>query len=184
MTMSAFNKGPRTAKPSSLGTIHTEKISSGPTAKGGQGFAYEGKSALFLAAVSSMFGQKKFHAEAGAESARFVKLVKEAAVADPVWTLDFITWLRQQGNMRTSAVVASIEAASVAPANPHKVPGATGWARGLARAGIGRADEIGEALAYWQATYPGKQIPKPIKRGLADSCVNLINEFSATKYNP
>jgi hypothetical protein len=56
-------------------------------------------------------------------------------------------------------------------------------ARRLAQAGIGRLDEVGEAVAYYQATYKSKALPKPVKRGLADALVKLCNEYSAAKYN-
>lgn len=181
--MAKFNiTDKRSQTKASPGVIHTNPVSTVRTGNNAPGFAYEGKSALFLAAVSSMFGEKKFYGKAEAESARFVGLVKEVAPKDPAWMVDFITWLRQQGNMRTSAVVASVEA-SLATKGFKPDPNQTGISRRLAQAGIGRTDEIGEALAYWQATYPGKQIPKPIKRGLADACLKLINEYSASKYN-
>ncbi len=147
------------------------------------GYAFEDKTALFLLATNSFFGQDKFYEKAKASDDRFVQLVQKVTKVDPVWMLDFITWLRASGNMRANAVVASVEASLVAPANPNKAPSATGWARGLARAGIGRADEVGEALAYYSAKYGRKNPPKPLKRGLADALVKHLNEYTAAKYN-
>jgi hypothetical protein len=105
--------------------------------------------------------------------------------------LGFITWLRASGNMRANAVVASVESALVAKdarLHPDEVEllartGSKGWGRKLAQAGIGRADEIGEAMAYYQSKYPGKILPKPLKRGLADGLVQHVNEYTAAKYN-
>jgi hypothetical protein len=45
-----------------------------------------------------------------------------------------------------------------------------------------RADEPGEALAYWTATY-GRAIPKPVKHGIADAVGRLYTERSLLKYD-
>ncbi|MEU6249730.1 hypothetical protein [Glycomyces sp. NPDC047010] len=45
-----------------------------------------------------------------------------------------------------------------------------------------RADEPGEALAYWTATYR-RRIPKPVKRGIADAAARLYTEQAALKYD-
>src|SRR5688500_11724387 len=172
----AFNTANKRKVKASPGPLATEAVPTGQTGNGAPGYAYEDKSALFLLATNSFFGQKKFYESAKAGDDRFVVLVRKITQVDPVWMLEFITWLRASGNMRAGAVVASVEAALVAPANPDKAPSATGRPRGLARAGIGRADEIGEAMAYFQATYPGKSLPKPLKRGLADALVDLVHE--------
>lgn len=180
--MASFNTKDKRA-PRSAGPMATENSPSGLTGNGAPGFAYEDKSALFLLATTSFFGQDKFYAKARDEDERFIELVRKVTQADPIWALNFLTWLRASGNMRTSAVVGSIEAARVAPPNPDKAPNATGRARALAQAGIQRLDEVGEAVAYFQATYKSKKLPQPIKRGLADALVLLTNEYSAAKYN-
>jgi TROVE domain-containing protein len=171
--------------PRTPGPIATQPVPTGLTGNGAPGFAYEDKSALFLMATTSFFGQDKFYAKAPAEDERFVQLVRKVTRVDPVWMLNFITWLRENGNMRTSAVVASVEAALIAK-NPGmdkgRAPQAEGMARKLAKAGIKRADEIGEALAYYKSKHPAGQIPKPIKRGLADAFTALVNQYTAMKY--
>ncbi len=45
-----------------------------------------------------------------------------------------------------------------------------------------RADEPGEALAYWTSTY-GRAIPKPVKRGVADAIGRLYDEYGLLKYD-
>ena len=45
-----------------------------------------------------------------------------------------------------------------------------------------RADEPGEALAYWTSTY-GRAIPKPVKRGIADAVGRLYTEYGLLKYD-
>jgi hypothetical protein len=154
------------------------------TSNGAVGFSYENKSALFLLATNSMFGQDKFYESAKQADDRFVKLVREVAKVDPMWMFGFIGWLRNTGNMRTAAVVASVEAALVLKNVPlvQVAAGDQGWSRKLAKAGLGRADEVGEAVAYYFSKYPNTQIPKPLKRGWADAMTELFNEYTAMKY--
>ncbi|MEN3540995.1 hypothetical protein AAH991_38180 [Microbispora sp. ZYX-F-249] len=45
-----------------------------------------------------------------------------------------------------------------------------------------RADEPGEALAYWTSRY-GRAVPKPVKRGIADAVRRLYTERSPVKYD-
>lgn len=173
--------------PRSPGPLGTSPTPDTRTGNGAVGFSYEDKSALFLLATNSMFGQDKFYESAKQADDRFVKLVRQVAKADPAWTLEFVKWLRHSGNMRTAAVVASVEAALVTKRADQFKPSTDGWelggwSRKLAKAGIGRADEVGEAVAYYFSKYPNTQIPKPIKRGLADAMADLFNEYSAMKY--
>lgn len=169
--------------PRSPGPLATSPTPDTRTGNGAVGFSYEDKSALFLLAANSMFSQGKFYETAKQADDRFVQLVKSVTKTDPAWMDSFITWLRQSGNMRTSAVVASVESAMVAKGFKLAAPpNGIGLARRLAQAGIGRADEIGEALGYFASKYPKAQLPKPIKRGLADAMTNYFNEYSAMKY--
>ena len=169
--------------PKSRGPIQTEDKPTLLTGNGAPGFARDAKSDLFLLATGSMFGEKKFYAKADDESARFVKLVRAVADSDGPWMLKFITWLREQGNMRTSAVVASVEAADVWKGHGPFPGSQVGLARQLASAGLGRVDELGEALAYFQTTRGHKRFPKALKRGVADAAKALVNEYSAMKYS-
>jgi hypothetical protein len=45
-----------------------------------------------------------------------------------------------------------------------------------------RPDEPGELLAYWTATY-GRNVPKPVKRGIADAVRRLYSGKSLLKYD-
>lgn len=180
--MANFNIKDKRA-PKSPGPVGTEGKSSVLTGNGAAGFAYNDKSALFLLGVSSMFGQDKAYEKAKAADDRFITLVRACTQADKAWTLNFLTWLRASGNMRTSAVVGSIEAALSAKGSGRPGPSQVGISRRLASAGIGRLDEVGEAVAYYVSKYGNKKLPKPVKRGLADALVKLTNEHSATKYS-
>lgn len=171
--------------PKSPGPIQTGTSPTLLTGNQAPAYARDAKSDLFLLAVGSMFGEKKFYSNPADETARFVKLIHEVTKADPAWMLAFITWLRSSGNMRTSAVVASVEAACVASALGFIGTGRNelGWGRQLAKAGLGRTDELGEALAYFVSTRGHKKFPKALKRGVADAAKELINEYSAMKYS-
>jgi hypothetical protein len=58
------------------------------------------------------------------------------------------------------------------------IPGA----RQIVDSVLQRADEPGEALAYWTATY-GRAVPKPVKRGIADAVARLYTQRSLLKYD-
>lgn len=186
----AFNKrGAAPAKPVGSSPVQTGKVADVRTGNNAPGFSRDAKSELFLLATTSFFGQDKFYETKDASTQRFVSLVHSVTHADPAWMLDFITWLRGDGNIRTAAVVASVESAKAAKDFQVRSdtvaklgPQDTGWGRKLAKAGIGRPDEVGEALAYFTTNY-GRKIPKPIKRGLADALVTKVTEFSVLKYD-
>jgi hypothetical protein len=172
--MSKFNKPkPRVA---AHGPITTEPVASGVTHEGAPGFAHNSKSALFLLAVSNMVGERTFYEKAGDRDARYEELVREVAVADPEWTAGFLGWLRNDANMRSASLVGALEAAK-AMINA-KVPGS----RKLVASVLQRADEPGEAIAYWLATY-GKTIPIAVKRGIADAVFELYTEFALLKHD-
>jgi hypothetical protein len=184
--MARFNTGKTTSKVKApKSPIVTNTVSTTRTALGAPGFTRDTKSELFLLAVSNFVGVDLFHEKAAARDDRFEKLVHSVALADPQWLLDFVTWLRKDGNMRSASLVAGLEGAAAL----HGAGNTDGWARKLVSAPLQRADEVGEALGYWAAKYsavkPGKPIhlPKPVKRGLGDAALRLYNEYSALKYD-
>jgi hypothetical protein len=78
--------------------------------------------------------------------------------------------------MRTAAVVAAAE-------GTHAWLGAEiKGGRQLIDTALHRADEPGELLAYWVNRY-GRNVPKPVKRGIADAITTLYTEFSLLKYD-
>ncbi len=54
--------------------------------------------------------------------------------------------------------------------------------RSVVDAVLQRADEPGELLAHWIATY-GRQVPQPVKRGVADAVRRLYTSRSLLKYD-
>ncbi|MDT0303503.1 TROVE domain-containing protein [Streptomonospora wellingtoniae] len=165
------------ARPSGRGPIAGEQAPSGRTHEGAPGYARDTKSELFLLAVANMVGEQTFYEGANERDARFRALAREAAVADPEWFTGFVGWLRGEGNMRTGATVAALEGAKA-----RLEAGAHGHSRQMVTAALQRADEPGEALAYWTRRY-GRSVPKPVKRGIADAVGRLYDERSMIKYD-
>ncbi|MFF3934830.1 TROVE domain-containing protein [Streptomyces phaeofaciens] len=149
------------------------------TYEGGPAFVREPHEELFLLAVGNFVSQRTFY-ESGAErDDRYVRLVGELAVQDPVWTAGLLRWLRGEGNMRTASLVgaaayvhARLEAGeSGGPSN-----------RSVIDSVLQRADEPGELLAHWLSAY-GRNVPQPVKRGIADGVRRLYTSRSLLKYD-
>lgn len=140
------------------------------------GFVRDAKGELFLLAVSNFVGQDKFYESGKAGDNRFKALVQQVAQEDPAWMIRFLPWLRNEANMRTASIVGAIHAARMMLVT--KRPGG----RQLLASVLQRADEPGEALAFYMQEY-GRNIPKPIKRGVADAASRLYNEFNTLKYD-
>jgi hypothetical protein len=158
-----------------LSPVHTASVPGGYTGEGAPGYARDAKSELFLLAVANMVSEKTFYETPEARDERFEQLVRHVAVTDYAWFRGFLYWLRNGANMRSASVVAAVEGADAL--RVAKVGGGRFLFEGLAR-----ADEPGEAFAYWLARY-GRPIPKPIKRGIADAAVRLYDEFSYLKWD-
>jgi hypothetical protein len=173
----------RTFKPSAIGTA-TSDVPTMLTYEGGAGYARDEKSELFLLAVSNLVGEDTFYEGKSERDLRYIHLIRAVAVADPSWMVNFIYWLRTKANMRSASVVGGLEAAKAMVAAGVVVVDEFGFgaARRVVDAGIQRADEPGEALAYWLNHY-GTVIPKPIKRGIADAASRLYTQYSLLKYD-
>src|SRR5690606_24345903 len=110
---------------------------------------------------------------------RFATLVRELAVTDPDWTAGLLGWLRGDGNRRTASIVGAAEYVKA-----RLEAGATGGPsnRRVVDSVLRRPDEPGELLAYWTATY-GRNIPQPVKRGVADAVRRLYGAKALLKYD-
>lgn len=173
--MSKFNTtGPRTA---TFSPVASEQVPSGTTYEGAPGFARDARSELFLLAVSNMVSEGTFYESGRERDSRYAALVRTLAVEDPDWAAAFLGWLRGEGNMRSASIVGAAEfAKGRLDATAH------GYSRQVVDAACQRADEPGELLAYWTATY-GRAVPKPVKRGVADAVARLYGERSLLKYD-
>ncbi|WP_157253188.1 TROVE domain-containing protein [Nonomuraea typhae] len=173
--MAKFNS--TTTKTAVSSPVKTEATPSGRTHEGAPGYARDAKGELFLLAVTNMVGEDTFYEKKGDRDNRFRALVHQVAVEDGDWLARFLPWLRLDANMRSAPIVAALEAVKA-----RLAAGENGLNRQLVNTVLQRADEPGEALAYWTSTY-GRAIPKPVKRGVADAVQRLYNERSLVKYD-
>ncbi|MGH7792454.1 MAG: TROVE domain-containing protein, partial [Thermodesulfobacteriota bacterium] len=157
------------------GFLKTESSPSALTHEGAPGYHKDSKTELFMLAVTSFYGEDTFYEEGIKRNIRFVNLVHEVAAEDSEWIAGFFPWLRKNANIRTISVVGVLEATHTFVEN--NIPGG----RQLISNTLSRADEPGEALAYWHQKY-GRNLPKPVKRGIADAAVHLYTEESFIKY--
>jgi hypothetical protein len=149
------------------------------TYESGPAFVREPREELFLLAVANFVTQRTFYESGEERDDRYTRLVGELAVQDPVWTAGLLRWLRGEGNMRTASLVgaaayvrARLEAgATEGPSN-----------RSVIDSVLQRADEPGELLAYWMSAH-GRNVPQPVKRGIADGVRRLYTSRSLLKYD-
>ena len=187
--MSRFNT--RTARPAVASPVTTTGQTT-RTYEGGTGHLRDVRSELFLLAVSNMVGTDTFYENGGDRDDRYTQLVRQLAVEDPAWCVDFLRWLRGDGNMRTASLVGAAEfvkgrldaaaAGDLAPDARAENANGGGWNRQAIDAVLQRADEPGEMLGYWTSKY-GRRLPKPVKRGIADAVQRLYSDKSLLKYD-
>ncbi|MFJ4833984.1 TROVE domain-containing protein [Streptomyces sp. NPDC088747] len=174
--MARFNSKSARAQPTSRVTSTGRVLR---TFQGGRGRERDRRSELFLLAVANFVSQKTYYENGDDRDDRFTTLVRELAVADPSWTAALLDWLRGEGNLRTASIVGAAEyvkarldaGATDGPANRQVVASV-----------LRRPDEPGELLAYWTSRY-GRNVPKPVKRGIADAVRRLYNGRSLLKYD-
>ncbi|MFF3678624.1 TROVE domain-containing protein [Streptomyces sp. NPDC002120] len=149
------------------------------TGQGGPGHLRDPRSELFLLAVANFVTQRTAYEGGEARDDRFAALVRTLAVEDPAWTAGLLGWLRGDANMRTASLVGA-----AAYVRARLDAGATDGPsnRQVVDSVLRRADEPGELLAYWTATY-GRNVPKPVKRGIADAVRRLYSGTSLLKYD-
>ncbi|TDB94297.1 TROVE domain-containing protein [Micromonospora fluostatini] len=147
------------------------------THEGAPGWARDPQSELFLLASTHFVGERTFYESASARDDRYNSLVRQNAVEAPDWFAGFAPWLRTGANIRTGSWLAAAEGVHARLAAGHH-----GGNRQLINATLQRADEPGELLAYWIPRY-GRNIPQPVKDGVADAIARLYTERSLLKYD-
>lgn len=184
--MSRFNTSSHKAKPAVATATSPLGTTRGPadtrTFEGGAGWTKDAKTDLFLRASASFTDGKGTFYESGATRDQvLLDLAAKVAVEDFAWFAQFVKWLRRAANIRTAALM--IAAAGVkARVDAGLVAVGEISNRIVIDSVLYRADEPGELLAFWTATY-GRRIPKPVKRGVADAVRRLYNERSLLKYD-
>ena len=172
--MSRFNTRAAAAAGTSPVTTTGQATS---TFEGGAGFLRDAKSELFLLAVANFVAADAFYEKGGDRDDRYTRLVRRLAVEDPEWTAGLLGWLRGEGNMRTAALVGAAEFTRA-----RLDAAAPGRSRQVVDSVLQRPDEPGELLAYWTGRY-GRNLPKPVKRGVADAVRRLYHERALLKYD-
>lgn len=151
---------------------------------GGYGYTRDTRSELFLLGVSLFANEARssFYENARDRDERFVMLVRDLAIsADPTdqhWVRNFLTWLRNEGNIRTAALLGTVEfvhARSSWSTLPH-------LSRTLTSQIAQRPDEPGELLAI-HAQRHGRGWPMALKRGVADAARRHYTEKNWLKWD-
>lgn len=151
------------------------------THEGGEAFARDPESELFMLAVTNMVGEDTFYERADKRDARFVELVHTVTSSNPVFIagadveagkVGLAQYLRESMLMRSAAVVLAAEYVAAGGERGRSV---------IARV-LQRADEPAELLGYW-LTRHGRSVPMPVKRGIADAARRLYTERSALRYD-
>jgi hypothetical protein len=151
------------------------------TFEGGEAFARDPESELFLLAVTNMVGEDTFYERADKRDARFVELVHAVTASNPAFIagadieagkVGLAQYLRETMLMRSAAVVMAAEYVAAGGERGRSV---------VARS-LQRADEPAELLGYW-LTRHGRNVPMPVKRGIADAARRLYTERAALRYD-
>ena len=130
---------------------------------------------------TNMVGEDTFYERADERDARFVELVHEVTASNPAFIagadvdagkVGLAQYLRETMLMRSAAVVMAAE---------YVAAGGAGGRSVVARA-LQRADEPAELLGYWLTTH-GRNVPMPVKRGIADAARRLYTERAALRYD-
>jgi hypothetical protein len=151
------------------------------THEGGAAFGRDAESELFLLAATNMVGEDTFYERAADRDARFVDLVHQVTATNPAFIagadpdagqIGLAQYLRRHLLMRSAAVVMAAEYVAAGGARGRAV---------IARA-LQRADEPAEVVGYWMANH-GRNLPMPLKRGVADAVRRLYTERAALRYD-
>jgi hypothetical protein len=151
------------------------------THEGGAAFVRDAESELFLLAATNMVDEHTFYERAGDRDARFVELIHAVTASNPAFVagadpengkVGLAQYLRTTMLMRSAAVVMAPE---------YVAAGGAGGRSVVARA-LQRADEPAELLGYWLANH-GRNVPMPVKRGVADAVRRLYTERAALRYD-
>jgi hypothetical protein len=179
--VSKFSNKPPARPRGPVTTMSTRAL----THEGGTGWLRTPESELFVLAATNMVGEDTFYESGDDRDSRFAALVHAVAQSNPVWLagssdeterdagkVGFISYLRNELNMRSAAIVAAAE----------YVKGGGPDGRQVIDAAIVRGDEPAETLAYWMSAH-GRKIPAAVKRGVADAAKRLYHQRNALRYD-
>lgn len=142
------------------------------THEGGRATRRTPKQELFVL-CAGFLNEDTFYETSGQTEQRLGQLATQVC-EDTEWCLNLVTWLRGDGGLRTAAQLAAIAIVHARLAK-HQ----SGANRRIIAASIRRADEGPALLNAWKTRYGN--IPKPVKRGVADS-LGRLTENSYLKW--
>ncbi len=125
---------------------------------------------LFLTALTNVGYRDAIFAWPKQVVTRFDERIRLSTRQDPQWTTAFLRWLRTETPMRYPALVGAATFVSERLAR-----GEHGTSRQVVDSLLRAPEDPGHLLAHWISGY-GKQIPKPVKRGVADAVARLYDE--------
>lgn len=175
---SGTKRRPRRANPSAFFRTTEQRTF---THEGGEAFVPDIESELFLLAATNMVGEDTFYERADKRDARFRDLVHAVTASNPAFIagadpdngkVGLAEYLRETMLMRSAAVVMAGEYVAAGGDRGRSV---------VARA-LQRADEPAELLGYWLNAY-GRNVPMPVKRGVADAARRLYTERAVLRYD-
>ncbi|MGH9127955.1 MAG: hypothetical protein ACRDY2_03075 [Acidimicrobiales bacterium] len=151
------------------------------THEGAPAHLRDAESELFLLAATNMVGEDTFYEGAEARDTRYVELVARVTASNPSFIagadlaggqVGLAQYLRQSMLMRSAALVMAAE---------YIAAGGAGGRSVVARS-LQRPDEPAEILGYW-LSHHGRNLPMPLKRGVADAVRRLYTERAALRYD-
>jgi TROVE domain len=156
---------------------------------GASAFTRSLKTEVFLRATTVFAGEGQFYENAAKADDRLRYLTTELATIEDgfQWQCDFLPWLRREGNIRTATLIQAVDAVMVRVDNKMSsqktAANALGFHRQLINHVMQRPDEPVEIMAYFLTQYPGRIMPKPLKRALADAAVRMWDERAVLRYD-
>lgn len=151
------------------------------THEGGAALVHDPESELFLLAATNMVGEDTFYERAAERDQRFVDLVHEVTASNPGFLAGADVEAGKVGLVQYLRSTLLLRSAPVVMAAEYVAAGGVGGRSVVARA-LQRADEPAELLGYWLAVH-GRNVPMPIKRGIADAVRRLYTERAALRYD-
>jgi hypothetical protein len=142
--------------------------------EGGLAFSTDPAMELYLRAASTLFGEPKFYdPEAKGDWVAIPALVEKVAKTDAEFPLQLARYCRNVLNLRSVSTALLVESC-------HSME-ARKFARAYAKEILVRADELTEAVAYWNARFGGA-LPRSLRGALADG-FHRFTEYDLAKYD-
>ena len=142
--------------------------------EGGLAFDANDKTRLVLQTLTCLVNEPKFYGGKKKQTNDVIKLAEAVAKEDPQFVINLAKVARHEFYLRSVPVVLMAALAKT-------VKGRQGMAKEFSEI-IGRADELAESIAAYQAIYGKRPLPSVLKRGVAGA-FKKFDEYQFAKYN-